>query len=69
MRPRYRAVEQRLQQAYDDMGVLDMARQDLEVLMSQDEDIAEKLDRERFAAEESARKTEVDAVIAATAGS
>ena len=53
---------ERVQQAYDDMGVLDMARQDLEVLMSQDEDIAEQLDRERFAAEESARKAEVDDV-------
>ncbi len=60
---------ERLQQAYDEMGVLDLARQDLEVLMSQDEDIAEKLDRERFAAEESARKAEVDAVISGTAGS
>jgi hypothetical protein len=42
----------------------DMARQDLEVLMSEDEDIAEKLDRDRFAAEESARKAEVESVIA-----
>jgi len=60
---------ERLKRAYEDMGVLDMARQDLEVLMRQDEDIAEKLDRERFAAEESARKAEVDAVIATAAGS
>jgi P-aminobenzoate N-oxygenase AurF len=60
---------ERLQHAYDDMGVLDMARGDLEVLMSQDEDIAEKIDREKFAAEESARKAEVDSVIATAAGS
>lgn len=37
--------------------------------MSQDEDIAEKLDRERFAAEETARKAEVDTVIAEAARS
>jgi P-aminobenzoate N-oxygenase AurF len=54
----------RLRAAYDDMGVLDMAKQDLEVLMKQDEDIAEKLDRDRFAAEETARKREVHDVIA-----
>jgi P-aminobenzoate N-oxygenase AurF len=55
---------ERLRNAYEDMGVLDMARQDLEVLMSQDEEIAENLDRDRFAAEESARKAEVQSVIA-----
>jgi P-aminobenzoate N-oxygenase AurF len=60
---------ERLQQAYADMGVLDMARQDLEVLMNQDEEIAEKLDRERFAAEESARRAEVDGVISGADGS
>src|SRR5260370_22194038 len=60
---------ERLKRAYEDMGVLDMARQDLQVLIRQDEDIAEKLYRDRFAAEESARKAEVDAVIATAAGS
>jgi hypothetical protein len=60
---------ERLQQFYDDLGVLDMAGQNLEQLMSQDEDIADKLDRERFAEEESARKAEVDTVIAGAAGS
>jgi hypothetical protein len=35
--------------------------------MKQDEDIAEKLDADRFAAEEAERKREVDAVIAAEA--
>jgi hypothetical protein len=58
---------ERIQQTYDDMGVLDMSKADLEALMSQDEDIAEKLDAERFAAEEAERKAEVDAVIAAEA--
>jgi hypothetical protein len=55
---------ERIQQVYDDMGVLDMSKADLEALMNQDEEIAEKLDTERFAAEEAARKAEVDAVIA-----
>ena len=60
---------ERLRQAYDDLGVLDMARLDLEILMRQDEDIAEKLDHERFAADEAARKAEVDTVISGAAGS
>ena len=42
-----------------------MSRQDLDALMKQDEDIAEKLDADRFAADEAERKKEVDAVIAA----
>ncbi|RAY15833.1 aminobenzoate oxygenase [Actinomadura craniellae] len=55
---------ERVQAAYDDMGVLEMSKADLEALMKQDEDIADKLDAERFAAEEAERKAEVDAVIA-----
>ena len=58
---------ERLQQAYADMGVLDSAGADLEALMKSDEDIAEKLDAERFAAEEVARAAEVADVIAAGA--
>ncbi|MGH3396629.1 MAG: ferritin-like domain-containing protein [Streptosporangiaceae bacterium] len=54
----------RLQQAYADMGVLDAAKADLEALMRADEEIAEKLDAERFAAEEAARAREVSAIIA-----
>ncbi|REF00877.1 ferritin-like domain-containing protein [Thermomonospora umbrina] len=54
---------ERIQRAYDDMGVLDMSKADLEALMAQDEDIAERLDAERFAAEEADRRAEVDAVI------
>ena len=55
----------RLQQAYAEMGVLDSAKADLEALMRADEDIAERLDQERFAAEEAARAGEVAQVIAA----
>jgi hypothetical protein len=57
----------RVQSAYDDMGVLDLAKADLDALMKQDEDVADKIDAERFAAEEAARKAEVDAVIAEAA--
>ncbi len=54
----------RLRQAYADMGVLDAAKADLEALMRADEDIAEELDRQRFAAEEAVRADEVAQVIA-----
>jgi hypothetical protein len=54
----------RLRQAYADMGVLDAAKADLDALMRNDEEIAEKLDAERFAAEEAARHAEVAEVIA-----
>ena len=55
---------ERLQKAYADMGVLEMAGQSLDSLMGADEELAEKLDAERFAAEEGARKEEVHAAIA-----
>ncbi len=55
----------RLQQAYVDMGVFEMGDHNLDQLMLQDEEIAEKLDAERFAAEEHARVTEVAETIAA----
>jgi hypothetical protein len=55
---------ERLRQAYDEMGVLDAAKADLEALMRSDEEIAEKLDADRFAAEEAARAREVADVIA-----
>lgn len=51
------------------MGVLDAARADLEALMRTDEEIAEKLDMQRFAAEEAARANEVAQVIADGANS
>ncbi|NRQ39634.1 ferritin-like domain-containing protein [Nonomuraea sp. NN258] len=54
----------RLQQAYADMGVLDMAGQSLEALMKQDEEIADKLDEARFAQEETERHEEVADTIA-----
>ncbi|TDB93366.1 ferritin-like domain-containing protein [Actinomadura sp. 7K534] len=60
---------ERVQKTYDDMGVLDMSKADLDALMNQDEEIADKLDTERFAAEEAARKAEVDTVIADAAAS
>ena len=53
----------RLQAAYAEMGVLEMAGQNLDALMKQDEDVAEKLDADRFAAEEADRHAEVAATI------
>lgn len=41
------------------MGVLELGDSNLDLLMSQDEEIAEELDRERFAVEEEARVAEV----------
>ncbi|WP_405806105.1 ferritin-like domain-containing protein [Streptomyces sp. NBC_00210] len=58
---------ERLQKAYLDMGVFEMGDANLDLLMSQDEEIAEELDRERFAAEEEARVAEVEEAIAAGA--
>lgn len=55
---------ERLRRAYADMGVLDCGRADLEALMRADEQIAENLDAQRFAAEEAARASEVAQVIA-----
>ncbi|MGW3422563.1 ferritin-like domain-containing protein [Streptomyces phaeochromogenes] len=57
----------RLQQAYVDMGVFDMGNSNLDLLMAQDEDLAEQLDAERFAAEEKARVAEVEEAINAGA--
>jgi hypothetical protein len=58
---------ERVQNVYTDLGVIDMARHDLEVLMRQDEEVAETLDGE-LQAEEAARRAEVDGVIAEAAG-
>ncbi|RII15811.1 ribonucleotide-diphosphate reductase subunit beta [Streptomyces sp. YIM 130001] len=49
----------RLQEAYVDMGVFEMGNSNLDQLMAQDEEIAEKLDEERFATEEAERVAEV----------
>ncbi|MEV8343316.1 ferritin-like domain-containing protein [Streptomyces niveus] len=55
---------ERLQKAYLDMGVFDLGDSSLDLLMSQDEEMAEQLDRARFAAEERARVAEVADAIA-----
>ncbi|MER7516200.1 ferritin-like domain-containing protein [Streptomyces sp. NPDC126499] len=55
---------ERLQKAYLDMGVFDLGDSNLDLLMTQDEEIAEALDRERFAAEERERVAEVAEAIA-----
>ncbi|NGN66332.1 ferritin-like domain-containing protein [Streptomyces sp. A7024] len=55
---------ERLQRAYVDMGVFEMGDSNLDLLMQQDEEIAEKLDAERFAAEEAERTAEVEDAIA-----
>ena len=54
----------RLQKAYLDMGVFDLGDSNLDLLMTQDEEIAEQLDRERFAVEERERVEEVAEAIA-----
>jgi len=56
-----------LQRAYLDMGVFELGDSNLDELMRQDEEVAEQLDAERFAAEEEARRAEVAAAIAAGA--
>jgi hypothetical protein len=53
----------RVRSAFADLGVLDAAGSDLEALMKDDEDIAERVEREQ-AAEMAARKAEVDAAVA-----
>ncbi len=47
---------EKVQKAYADMGVLDMAGVDLGALMKADEDIAENLDRERAAIQPARRR-------------
>jgi hypothetical protein len=55
---------ERLQRAYADLGVYEMGDANLDLLMAQDEELAEELDAQRFAAEEQARTAEVAAAIA-----
>lgn len=59
---------ERLQKAYVDMGVFDLGDSSLDLLMTQDEEIAEQLDKERFAAEEAERVAEVEGAITEGAG-
>ncbi|MFE9397180.1 ferritin-like domain-containing protein [Streptomyces flavidovirens] len=54
----------RLQKAYLDMGVFEMGDSNLDLLMTQDEEIAEALDRQRFEAEDAARVAEIRNAIA-----
>jgi hypothetical protein len=53
----------KVQAAYVDLGVIDAANSDLDALMRDDEEIADRMEREH-AAELAARKSEVDAAIA-----
>ncbi len=53
----------RVQRAYLDLGVMDAAKTDLDALMRQDEEIAEKVDADKYAAELDARQGEVGAAI------
>jgi hypothetical protein len=55
---------ERLQRAYLDMGVFDLGDSNLDLLMAADEELAERLDAERFAQEEEARTAEVAEAIA-----
>ncbi|MFI7012142.1 ferritin-like domain-containing protein [Streptomyces sp. NPDC050145] len=55
----------RLQEAYVDLGVFELGDSNLDQLMAQDEEVAEKLDAERFAEEERGRVEEVEAAIRA----
>ena len=55
----------KVQQAYLDMGVLEMGDADLDALMKNDEDLAEQIDRDKKeAAEVEKRITEIEATIA-----
>jgi hypothetical protein len=54
----------KVQHAYADLGVLDAAAVDLDSVMRDDEEIAERMDEERYAAELAARSAEVDAAVA-----
>ncbi|RAY10625.1 aminobenzoate oxygenase [Actinomadura craniellae] len=56
---------ERVQRAYEDMGVLDAAKADLGELMDQDEEIAERYDAAKHEQELAQRRAEVDAAIAA----
>jgi hypothetical protein len=55
----------KVRHAFADLGVLGAADSDLEQLMAADEQLAEKIDEEKYAAELASRKAEVDEAIAA----
>ena len=54
---------QKVQRAYTDLGVIDAAQSDLDALMRADEEIAEKVDAEKYEAELAVRQAEVDTAI------
>jgi P-aminobenzoate N-oxygenase AurF len=54
----------KVQHAYTDLGVIDAAQTDLDALMRNDEEIAEQVDAEKYAAELAARHAEVEAAMA-----
>ncbi len=55
---------EQVRQTFAELGVLDAAKTDLEALMRDDEEIAERLDQQKYQAELTARRSEVDAAIA-----
>jgi hypothetical protein len=59
----------KVRRAYTELGVLGAADTDLEALMRDDEDIAERVDAEKEAAELAVRTAEVDDAVADGAGS
>jgi hypothetical protein len=54
----------KVQHAYEDLGVIQAADSDLEALMRADEELAEQIDNEKYAAELAARQGEVSDAIA-----
>jgi hypothetical protein len=54
----------KVQRAYTDLGVIDAAQSDLDALMRADEQVAERVDEEKYAAELTARQAEVTAAVA-----
>jgi hypothetical protein len=54
----------KVRRAYTDLGVIDAAGSDLEALMRADEEIAERVDAEKYAAELAVRRGEVDDAVA-----
>jgi hypothetical protein len=55
---------QKIQRAYTDLGVIDAAEANLDDLMRNDEEIAERVDEQKYAAELAARQGDVAAAIA-----
>jgi P-aminobenzoate N-oxygenase AurF len=57
----------KVQRAFTDLGVIDAAQTDLDALMRADEELAEKVDRDKYDAEVAARQAEVEDAITAGA--